>query len=100
MATGTSDAGGSCCDGGRAASLERVRYFPGQLLTPDDLTADQDHVRAKLRRHNLLLHGWGVVCGAGVRAAPRTTGPSSSSPGTSSAPRGTRSLSTSAYLSI
>src|SRR4051794_5072174 len=60
-------AAGNCCQGGQAASLERVRYFARQLLTPEDLTTDQDHVRAKFRRHNRFLHGWGVVCGAAVR---------------------------------
>src|SRR4029453_10713815 len=31
------------------------------------LTQDQRYVRDRLRRHNRLLHGWGVVCGACVR---------------------------------
>ena len=43
--------------------LERVRYFPRQLLTADDMRAEQDYAREKLRRHNRFLHGWGVVCG-------------------------------------
>lgn len=47
--------------------LERVRYFPRQLITPDDLTQEQEYFRNKLRRHNRLLHGWGVVCGARVK---------------------------------
>jgi hypothetical protein len=51
-------------------TLERVRYFPRQLLTADDMVADQDYVRQKLRRHNRFLHGWGVVCGLEVTAAP------------------------------
>jgi hypothetical protein len=59
-----------CLQTGRAASLERARYFARQLLSAADLTADQQYVQAKLRRHNRLLHGWGVVCGAGVRAVP------------------------------
>ena len=46
--------------------LERVRYFPRQLLTADDLTAEQDYYREKMRRHNRYLHGWGVVCGCEV----------------------------------
>ncbi len=45
---------------------ERPRYFPRQLITPDDLTLEQDYFRNKLRRHNRMLHGWGVVCGAKV----------------------------------
>ena len=48
------------------ASLERVRYFPGQLITPDDMIQDQESQRARQRRHTRLLHGWGVVAGAGV----------------------------------
>src|SRR5207302_4499970 len=48
-------------------SLERVRYFPRQLVTADDLTQEQEYFRNKLRRHNRLLHGWGVVCGARVK---------------------------------
>ncbi|HEY3232708.1 MAG TPA: hypothetical protein VGJ87_25990, partial [Roseiflexaceae bacterium] len=49
-------------------ALERTRFFPRQLVTPDDLTQDQDYFREKLRRHNRMLHGWGIVCGARVRA--------------------------------
>ena len=52
-----------------AAPLERVRYFPRQLLTADDLGAEQDCQREKLRRHHRNLHGWGVVCGCEVEAA-------------------------------
>ena len=48
------------------AALERVRYFPRQLLTADDLSAEQDYLREKLRRHNRYLHGWGVACGCQV----------------------------------
>lgn len=45
---------------------ERPRYFARQLVTPDDMTLEQDYFRARLRRHNRYLHGWGVVCGAEV----------------------------------
>jgi hypothetical protein len=41
------------------------------LVTPDDLTLEQNYFRAKLRRHNRYLHGWGVVCGADVVPATR-----------------------------
>jgi hypothetical protein len=54
-----------------ATALERTRFFPRQLVTPDDLTQDQVYFRDRLRRHNRLLHGWGVVCGAWVRLGPR-----------------------------
>jgi Quinohemoprotein amine dehydrogenase, alpha subunit domain III len=50
--------------------VERPRYFPRQLITPDDLTLEQDYFRDRLRRHNRLLHGWGVVCGALVCPLP------------------------------
>lgn len=47
-------------------TLERPRYFPRQLITPVEMTLEQDYFKDKLRRHNRLLHGWGVVCGAEV----------------------------------
>lgn len=55
------------------AGLERVRYFTRQLITADDMLAEQQYFRQKLRRHNRFLHGWGVVCGMGVTAAPDAT---------------------------
>ena len=58
-----------CCHPTQGA-LERVRYFPRQLLTADDLTQDQMYFMDKLRRHNRYLHGWGTVCGLEVVAAP------------------------------
>ncbi len=59
---------------GRGA-LERVRYFQRQLLTADDMLTDQDYFREKMRRHNRLLHGLGVVCGLEVTAAPTAEAP-------------------------
>ena len=50
---------------------ELPRYYPRQLITPDDLTLEQNYFRDRMRRHNRLLHGWGVVCGALV--CPATT---------------------------
>jgi len=47
---------------------ERPRYFPRQVITADDLTLEQDYFRDRLRRHNRLLHGWGIVCGVKVEA--------------------------------
>ena len=46
--------------------LCRPRYFAGQLLTDDDLNAEQEYVIKKNQLHNLYLHGWGVVCGLRV----------------------------------
>jgi hypothetical protein len=53
------------------AIAELPRYYPRQLITPDDLTLEQNYFRDRMRRHNRLLHGWGVVCGAKV--CPATT---------------------------
>jgi hypothetical protein len=55
------------CNG---AGSERVRYFSRQLITADDMLAEQQYFRQKLRRHNRYLHGWGVVCGLKVIAVP------------------------------
>jgi hypothetical protein len=53
-------------------SLERTRFFPRQLVGPDDLTQDQLYFREKLRRHNRLLHGWGIVCGVLVTVVEKS----------------------------
>lgn len=57
------------CDQGThtGRALERTRFYPRQLLGPEDLTQDQLYFREKHKRHNRLLHGWGIVCGACVR---------------------------------
>ncbi len=54
------------CLSAMGTSLEKTRFFPRQLITPDDLTQDQVYFREKLRRHNRLVHGWGIVCGCEV----------------------------------
>jgi hypothetical protein len=54
------------------AGLERTRFYPRQIVTPDDLTQDQLYVKDKLRRHNRLLHGWGLVCGLVVERCARS----------------------------
>jgi hypothetical protein len=48
-------------------TAERTRYFTRQLLDDDDLTEEQLYFREKARRHNRMLHGWGIVCGLCVR---------------------------------
>jgi len=53
---------------------ERVRYFPRQLITADDMRAEQEYFREKARRHNRYLHGWGVVCGCTVEAVTLNQG--------------------------
>jgi hypothetical protein len=56
-------------------ALERVRYFPRQLITAEDMRAEQHYFRERLRRHNLFMHGWGVVCGLSVVPAPSNDQP-------------------------
>jgi hypothetical protein len=53
--------------------LEHPHFFPRMLVTDKDLVQEQSYLRDKARRHNRLLHGWGVVCGACVRRAPLIT---------------------------
>jgi hypothetical protein len=58
-----------------AHAPERVRYFPRQLITAQDMLDEQRFWLDKLRRHNRLLHGWGVVCGCDVTPAPESGHP-------------------------
>lgn len=51
---------------------ERPRYYARQLITSDDLTLEQEYFRSKLRTHNRMMHGWGVVCGALVCLVPKS----------------------------
>jgi hypothetical protein len=56
-------------------ALERLRFFPRQLIGADDLNQEQAYHRQRLREHNRFLHGWGVVCGCDVQAAPTADKP-------------------------
>lgn len=67
MATNTLSRCQNGTGGAARTGRERTRFFPRQLVTPDDMTQDQIYFREKARRHNRLLHGWGIVCGAWVR---------------------------------
>ena len=51
------------------AGLERARFFAGRLITAEDLAQDQLYFREKLRRHNRLFHGWGIVSGLEIEPA-------------------------------
>jgi len=70
MKTSTSCTCQSAPDLCAAGVIERPCYYPGQLLTPAEMTLEQQYFRDKLRRHNRLIHGWGVVCGAAVCRVP------------------------------
>lgn len=52
-----------CCE---PECVERPRFYCGQLLGDDDLTALVEWTRGRLRRAR-YRHGWGVVCGLDVR---------------------------------
>jgi hypothetical protein len=53
-------------------AIRRVHYFSGQLLTPEDLQAEQDYHREMRYRHNRLL-GYGVVDGLDVTVGDGST---------------------------
>jgi hypothetical protein len=74
MKTATPSATSGCEVACETTTVCRPRYFPRQIITPDELTLEQDYFRARLRWHNLLLHGWGVVCGAKVCLKPKEGG--------------------------
>jgi hypothetical protein len=57
---------------------ELPRFFPGQLLTDDELRQEQQYFRDRMRLHNRLLWGWGTVCGAVVCRVPAS--PESAAP--------------------
>jgi hypothetical protein len=44
--------------------IQRPRYYARQLVTPTELNLEASYFLDRLRRHNRLLHGWGVICGA------------------------------------
>jgi hypothetical protein len=50
--------------------LCRPRFFPGQLLSDEDLNRLQSYITGKNRLHNRYLHGWGVACGLEVVCDP------------------------------
>jgi hypothetical protein len=47
-------------------TFKRNKYFSGKLLTEQDFQDEQDYLIKKLRLHNRLLHGYGVVTGLEV----------------------------------
>ncbi len=51
----------------------RPNYYSGQLLLEGDLLAEQNYHLHARRRHNLLLHGWGVASGLDVTRASATS---------------------------
>jgi hypothetical protein len=60
----------ACPACGGLQCLCRPRFFPGQLLTDEDLNRLQRYVIEKNRLHARYLHGWGVACGLEVVCDP------------------------------
>lgn len=54
--------------------LQRVNYALGMVLGVDDLNTEQEYFRARLRRHNRLLHGQGIASGLGVAVGHDSAG--------------------------
>lgn len=53
-------------DSNKLVRLKRPNYFAGQLLTADDLRAEQEYHLHSRWQHNRLLHGYGIVVGLEV----------------------------------
>jgi hypothetical protein len=60
--------GASSCDS--QLGFLRPHFFPGQLLTEDDLGGLVDYVTQKQKLHNRMLFGDGIVCGLEVDCDP------------------------------
>ena len=45
---------------------KRNHFFNGKLLGAEDLQLEQEYFRERLKRHNIYLHGFGVVFGLEV----------------------------------
>lgn len=56
----------ACPACGGLECLCRPRFFPGQLLTDEDLNRLEGYVVNKNKLHARYLHGWGVACGLEV----------------------------------
>jgi hypothetical protein len=48
-------------------SFERLRFFPGRLLSAGDFALEQNYFRGKQKLHNRALHGFGIVSGLNVK---------------------------------
>ena len=49
-------------------TFNRVRYFTGQLLVPDDLLQEQAYFNGKRHLINRIVSGSGIVCGLGLES--------------------------------
>ena len=53
---------------------ERPRFFEGQFLGAEDMTAAVDYGRVQSARHDLGAHTWGIAMGLDLKEMPRTGG--------------------------
>jgi hypothetical protein len=53
-----------------ADTIQRVNYFPNQFLQVDDFTDEQTYHMEMRRKHNIVLHKWGIAEGLEVMAHP------------------------------
>ena len=51
-------------------ATERNRYFTGKFMTARDFRDEQAYFLSHHRKHNRVLHGWGIVCGLRVVPHP------------------------------
>ena len=56
-------------------SSTRPQYIAGNLFGARDLNDEQAYRLDHVKHHARLLHGWGVVCGLTVIAAPQPGAP-------------------------
>ncbi|MDJ0653698.1 MAG: hypothetical protein QNJ40_06080 [Xanthomonadales bacterium] len=61
------DASNVCAE---VPEFERLSYFFGQMLSAADFRTEQSYFREKMKLHNRCLHGYGIICGLGVRVVP------------------------------
>ncbi len=55
-------------------NFKRTRYFHGMLMTDRDFREEQIYHNEKRKLLNRMLHGWGVVCGLGIKmSAPKSS---------------------------
>ena len=68
---GSSGGACTCC---KPICFERPNYFCGQLLSDDDLSAEQRYFREKRKLYHRTLTGHGVVCGLRLTCDPDCCG--------------------------
>ena len=70
MAHSYNDTAQLACPACNYGPFTRNNYFTGKLLVERDFTDETRFHMEKLRHHEQLLHGWGVVCGLKVKPHP------------------------------